>query len=93
MIRCVIVGTSTGLIAFPGRGCSATIFCQFQLLALGYHHANRNSRAELELWSSHVAPSAVDPHGSELIWRSRIRIGNADPEPDPGAWKLTKNNK
>jgi hypothetical protein len=36
-----------------------------------------------------------DPHGSALIWlfliRIQIRIGNADP--DPGAWKLTKNDK
>jgi hypothetical protein len=31
-----------------------------------------------------------DPHGSALIWLSwiRIRIGNADPDPDRGAWKL-----
>ncbi len=32
--------------------------------------------------------------GSALIWmswiRNRVRIGNADPDPDPGAWILTK---
>jgi hypothetical protein len=41
-----------------------------------------------------VAGSVVDPDplGSAFIWMSwiRIPIRNADPDPDPGAWKLTK---
>jgi hypothetical protein len=37
----------------------------------------------MSLLSSVVDP---DPHGSEFVWLSwiRIRIGNAGPEPDPG---------
>ncbi len=33
-----------------------------------------------------------DPPGPAFIWLSwiRIRIGNVDLDPDPGAWKLTK---
>jgi hypothetical protein len=32
------------------------------------------------------------PHGSAFIWLFwiQIRIGNADLDPDTGAWKLTK---
>ncbi len=43
-----------------------------------------------------LLPVFLDPNpdspGSLFIWRSwiRIRIGNGDPDLDPGAWKLTK---
>jgi hypothetical protein len=36
-----------------------------------------------------------DSEWSAFIWLSwiRILIGNADPDPDPGAWKLIKKKK
>jgi hypothetical protein len=39
-------------------------------------------------------PSVVDPdpHASALVWLFWM-IGNTDPDPDLGAWKLTKINK
>ena len=53
------------------------------------------------LYLIYVETSVVDPdkdpHGSALIslsWiRNRISVGNADLDPDPGAWKSTKDNK
>ncbi len=60
-----------------------------------YYFKNTVVFTKLKNFRNSVVEPELDPHGSALIWLSwiRIRIANADPDPDLGAGKLTKINK
>ncbi len=67
-------------------------------VGMSWQDIQRISDQKLGSLESDIPLSSVvdpDPHGSALIGLSwiRIRIGNADLDPDPGAWKLAKINK
>jgi hypothetical protein len=89
------VATSTSVASAPLPRV-ANSFAFIPISSAPWLSQPANSKKFKSFISIHKS-SAVDPdpYGSAMIWLSwiRIRVGNADPGPDPGARKLTKINK